>query len=62
MQLRKDDEAPDFALQDQEGQTVRLSDYRGKAVPLYLYPKAGPSTWSAEKPAARLLCQRFLLD
>lgn len=33
------DEAPDFALPDQEGQTVRLSDFRGKrAVVLVFYP------------------------
>jgi peroxiredoxin Q/BCP len=34
------DEAPDFALPDRSGKTVRLSDYRGrKAVVLYFYPK-----------------------
>ncbi len=31
--------APDFALQDQNGQTVRLSDFRGRWVVLYFYPK-----------------------
>jgi peroxiredoxin Q/BCP len=31
--------APDFALQDSEGNTVRLADYRGRKVVLYFYPK-----------------------
>ena len=31
--------APDFALSDKDGSTVRLSDFRGKKVILYFYPK-----------------------
>ena len=31
--------APDFALPDQNGQTHALTDYRGKKVVLYFYPK-----------------------
>jgi thioredoxin-dependent peroxiredoxin len=34
------DNAPDFALQNQDGQTVKLSDFAGKTVVLYFYPKA----------------------
>ena len=30
--------APDFALRDQDENTVRLSDYRGKNVVLVFYP------------------------
>jgi peroxiredoxin Q/BCP len=38
--LRPGDEAPDFALPDQHGNTVRLSDLRGRKVLVYFYPKA----------------------
>lgn len=31
--------APDFSLQDQNGQTHRLSDYAGRWLVLYFYPK-----------------------
>lgn len=32
--------APDFELPDQDGRTVKLSDFRGKPVVVYFYPKA----------------------
>lgn len=35
--------APDFELLNQDGQTVRLSDFRGKRVILFAYPKAATS-------------------
>ena len=31
--------APDFSLPDKNGDTVRLSDFQGKKVVLYFYPK-----------------------
>ncbi len=37
------DMAPDFELRNQRGETVKLSDYRGKKVLLFAYPKAGTS-------------------
>ena len=37
--LEKGMKAPDFALQDQHGKTVTLSDFRGTKVVLYFYPK-----------------------
>jgi thioredoxin-dependent peroxiredoxin len=39
-QLNIGDPAPDFALADQEGNTVKLSDFQGKKLLLYFYPKA----------------------
>ena len=32
-------EAPSFTLEDSDGQQVRLEDFRGKKVVLWLYPK-----------------------
>lgn len=37
--LKEGDKAPDFAVPDGEGKTVRLKDLRGKKVVLYFYPK-----------------------
>ena len=37
--LQAGDRAPDFALSDKNGNTVRLSDFLGKRVVLYFYPK-----------------------
>jgi peroxiredoxin Q/BCP len=34
------DRAPDFELPDQDGNTHKLSDYEGRNVVLYFYPKA----------------------
>jgi peroxiredoxin Q/BCP len=34
------DQAPQFALDDQHGDTVRLSDFKGRKVLVYFYPRA----------------------
>ena len=39
MKLKEGDAAPDFTLPDQEGREHSLSDYRGKWVLVYFYPK-----------------------
>jgi peroxiredoxin Q/BCP len=38
--LKPGDPAPSFALLDQQGDTVRLEDYRGRKVLVYFYPEA----------------------
>lgn len=38
--LNEGDEAPDFTLQNQDGEEVSLSDYAGKNVVVYFYPRA----------------------
>jgi peroxiredoxin len=35
--------APDFELLNQDGQPVKLSDFRGKKVILFIFPQAGTS-------------------
>lgn len=37
--LKKGMKAPDFTLQDKDGKTVSLSDFAGKKVVVYFYPK-----------------------
>ncbi|GAB3939957.1 thioredoxin-dependent thiol peroxidase [Spirosoma harenae] len=39
MELKVGDPAPDFTSTDQNGKPIKLSDYRGKKVVLYFYPK-----------------------
>ena len=39
MMLETGMKAPDFSLLDKEGNTLRLSDFQGKKVVLYFYPK-----------------------
>ena len=39
-QLKAGDVAPDFELEDQNGSKVRLSDFKGRKLLLYFYPKA----------------------
>jgi peroxiredoxin Q/BCP len=41
--LSEGDRAPNFALPDQNGDEVKLSDLKGQTVVLYFYPKANTS-------------------
>jgi peroxiredoxin Q/BCP len=38
--LQEKDIAPDFELLNDEGKPTKLSDFRGKQVVLYFFPKA----------------------
>ena len=41
--LNPGDKAPNFALLDQNGKEVSLSDYAGRKLFIYFYPKANTS-------------------
>ena len=41
--LNSGDKAPRFGLMDQNGQNVPLSDFEGKRLFLFFYPKANTS-------------------
>jgi len=45
--------APGFSLKDQNGATVRLSDFRGRKVLIYFYPKADTPGCTTQSCAVR---------
>jgi len=51
--LAAGDTAPDFALPDQGGRTVRLSDLRGRRVLVYFYPEADTPGCTTQSCAVR---------
>lgn len=51
--LQVGDTAPDFALTADDGSEVSLSDYRGRKVVLYFYPKANTSGCTKQACAVR---------
>lgn len=46
--LKPGDKAPDFTSKDQNGNPIKLSDYKGKKVVLYFYPKDNTPGCTAE--------------
>jgi thioredoxin-dependent peroxiredoxin len=48
MKLKIGDKAPDFKSKDQEGKEIKLSDYKGKKLLLYFYPKDNTPGCTAE--------------
>ena len=46
--LKEGEKAPDFTAKDQNGKTVSLSDFKGKTVILYFYPKDDTPGCTAE--------------
>ena len=51
--------APDFSLLDKDGNTVKLSDFQGKKVVLYFYPKDNTSGCTRQACAFAASYERF---
>jgi len=46
--LKAGDKAPNFSAKDEQGNTVSLSDYKGKKLVVFFYPKANTPTCTTE--------------
>ena len=46
--LKVGDKAPNFSAKDEQGNTVSLSDYKGKKLVVFFYPKANTPTCTVE--------------
>ena len=46
--LKVGDKAPNFEALDQQGNTIKLTDYTGKKLVLFFYPKASTPGCTAE--------------
>ncbi len=53
MKLKAGDQAPDFVSKDQDGNEIKLSDFKGKKVVLYFYPKDDTPGCTAEACSLR---------
>ncbi len=47
-ELKPGDKAPNFSAKDEQGQTRSLSDYKGKKLVVFFYPKANTPGCTAE--------------
>ncbi|MDD3742695.1 MAG: thioredoxin-dependent thiol peroxidase, partial [Lentimicrobiaceae bacterium] len=52
-ELKKGDKAPEFSATDQNGNLIKLSDYKGSKVILYFYPKDNTPGCNAEACSLR---------
>ena len=57
--VKTGEKAPEFALPDKEGKIVKLSDFAGKKVVLYFYPKDNTPGCSRQAAAFAELYQKF---
>jgi peroxiredoxin Q/BCP len=57
--MKEGDKAPNFALKDQDGNDVKLADFKGKKVVLFFYPKADTPGCTKEAIAFTGLAKQF---
>lgn len=57
--LKKGDKAPNFSAKDQEGKIHNLTDYKGKKLVIFFYPKANTPGCTAEACDLRDNFNRF---
>lgn len=57
--MKEGDKAPAFALKDQDGNTVKLADFKGKALVIFFYPKADTPGCTREAIAFTSLAKEF---
>jgi thioredoxin-dependent peroxiredoxin len=57
--VKEGEKAPDFTLQSDDEKNVSLSDFRGRKVVLYFYPKDGTAGCTREAVEFRDLAQEF---
>ena len=60
MSLQKGDKAPEFTLPNSEGKSVSLSDFKGKQIVLWFFPKANTPGWSIEGQGFRDEFKNFI--
>lgn len=57
--LKAGDAAPDFSVEDQDGNLVKLTDFKGRKLVLFFYPKASTPGCTAEACDLRDNWERF---
>ncbi len=57
--LKINESAPDFTLNDKDGKSVSLKDFRGKTVVLYFYPKDNTAGCSAQAVGFAALADKY---
>ena len=60
--LKIGENAPNFILNDQDGKQHQLSDYKGKKLVIYFFPKAFTPGWTKQACGLRAIYSDFALN